>query len=69
MGRGPGPAQCLRAGLRGGADNRKIELLTYAFRQPAFQTLVRCRNLSRIGAAEGHGMSGAGTLRGSFLCA
>ena len=51
------------------ALKRKIELLNVAFREPAFQAVVRFGNVSRIGAAEGHGMPRAGTLCGSVLCA
>ena len=39
-----------------------------AFREPAVQAVVRFGNVSRIGAAAGHGMSGAGTLCGGVLC-
>ena len=48
---------------------RKIDLLNSHFGVSAFQAVVRFGNLSRIGPAERHGMSCAGTLRGSILCA
>ena len=40
-----------------------------AFRKSALQPLVRFGNLSRLGPAERYGMSCAGKLRGSVLCA
>ena len=51
------------------ALQRKIDLLNYAFWSSAFQAVVRCGNISRIGAAERNGMSCAGTLRRSIFCA
>ena len=48
---------------------RKIELLLDALRYPAFQGLVRCRDISRARAPARHGVPRAGGLCGGFFYA